>query len=94
MSVINKFEKRAIIDLYGRSPQDTGSPEVQCAILTKKIQELTEHLKENKKDFQTRRGLISMVTKRKKLLGYLQRVNRDLYLKTCTKLGLRVGKYQ
>ena len=68
--------KAEIIKEYGRTPNDTGSPEVQVALLTERINVLTEHLKENKKDHHSRRGLLKMVSRRRKLLDYLK--GRDL----------------
>lgn len=72
-----------------RSKKDVGSPEVQVAILTERIKEVTEHVKENKHDFMARRGLMQMVGKRKRLLKYLEETDFDLYKKTVSKLGLR-----
>ncbi|MFP3254436.1 MAG: 30S ribosomal protein S15, partial [Hydrogenobaculum sp.] len=70
--------------------KDTGSPEVQIAILTERINKLTEHMKKNKKDLHSRRGLIAMVNKRKALLDYLKRKNYQKYLEVSEKLNLRV----
>lgn len=72
-----------------RSKKDVGSPEVQVAILTERILEVTEHVKENKHDFMARRGLMQMVGKRKKLLKYLEKTDFETYKKTVAKLGLR-----
>ncbi len=72
-----------------RSKEDVGSPEVQVSILTERIKEVTEHVKENKHDFMAKRGLMQMVGQRKKLLKYLERTNFDLYKKTIAELGLR-----
>jgi small subunit ribosomal protein S15 len=72
-----------------RSSKDTGSPEVQVGILTKRIQELTEHLKIHKKDNHSRRGLLQMVGKRKRLLQYLQIEDTSTYQKVIKKLGIR-----
>jgi len=74
---------------YGRSEGDTGSPEVQIAILTARIAELTEHLKENHKDHHSRRGLLKMVGQRRNLLAYLQKKDLDAYRQLIEKLGLR-----
>ena len=81
--------KKAIIEEYATHPGDTGSPEVQVAILTKRIKDLTEHLKEHKHDHHSRRGLLLLVGQRRRLLGYLQDVdiNRDRSL--IERLGLR-----
>ena len=70
--MITKEKKTAIINEYARKPGDTGSPEVQIAILTARIQELTEHLKVNQKDHHSRRGLLKMVGKRRGLLDYIK----------------------
>jgi small subunit ribosomal protein S15 len=82
-------KKQEIITDYRRQDSDTGSPEVQVAILTTRIIELTGHLKTHKKDFASRRGLLMMVSKRNRLLRYLQRINRQSYQKLIARLGLR-----
>lgn len=87
--MISKEKKAEIIKTYGRTPEDTGSPEVQIALLTERITELTEHLKENKKDHHSRRGLLKMVGKRKGLLAYLKKKDIDGYRTLIEKLGLR-----
>ena len=87
--MIAKEKKQAIIAEYGRTPGDTGSPEVQIAILTARIAELTEHLKENHKDHHSRRGLLKMVGQRRNLLAYLQKKDLDAYRQLIEKLGLR-----
>ena len=71
--MISKEKKAEIIKTYGRTPEDTGSPEVQVALLTARIVELNEHLKENKKDHHSRRGLLKMVGQRRNLLAYLKK---------------------
>ena len=81
--------KAHIIKEYGRTPNDTGSPEVQVALLTERINVLTEHLKENKKDHHSRRGLLKMVGKRRGLLDYLKRTDLEGYRALIAKLGLR-----
>ncbi len=81
--------KAEIIKEYGRTPNDTGSPEVQVALLTERINTLTEHLKENKKDHHSRRGLLKMVGKRRGLLDYLKRTDLEGYRNLIAKLGLR-----
>ena len=86
---INLASKTQVIEEYKRSETDTGSVEVQVALLTEKIKELTEHLKEHKKDFQGRRGLLMMVGKRKKLLGYLKNEEIERYRSLIEKLGIR-----
>ncbi len=81
--------KKEIIEEYQHSEGDTGSVDVQVALLTTKIKELTEHLKTHKKDFQGRRGLLMMVGKRKKLLQYLKKKNVEKYRELIARLGLR-----
>ena len=78
-----------IIEDYRRGDKDTGSPEVQIALLTSRIVDLTEHLKSNKHDFASRRGLLMMVSRRNRLLRYLQRTDRGNYQKLIGRLGLR-----
>ena len=87
--MITKEKKTATIAKMARSKKDVGSPEVQVAILTERIKEVTEHVKEHKHDFMAKRGLMQMVGQRKKLLKYLERTNFDLYKSTVKKLGLR-----
>ncbi len=82
-------KKTALVTEHRRHESDTGSAEVQIAILTTRIVELTEHLKIHKKDHSSRRGLLKMVGKRSALLKFLARQNRDRYLATIGKLGLR-----
>jgi small subunit ribosomal protein S15 len=82
-------EKRAIIEKYRIHQQDTGSPEVQIAILTERINGLTEHLKEHKKDHHSRRGLLKMVGQRRNLLNYLKDKDIERYRAIVEKLGLR-----
>jgi small subunit ribosomal protein S15 len=86
---MQKDEKNAIIAKYQLHDKDTGSAQVQIAILTAKIQHLTEHLKVHKKDKHSRRGLIGMVGDRRKLLRFLQMDNPDAYKKLIADLGLR-----
>lgn len=87
--MISKEKKTAIINEYGRKPGDTGSPEVQIAILTARIQELTEHLKDNQKDHHSRRGLLKMVGQRRGLLNYLKKKDIMRYRELIQRLGLR-----
>ncbi|MFG6333269.1 MAG: 30S ribosomal protein S15 [Lachnospiraceae bacterium] len=87
--MISKEKKQAIIAEYGRSEGDTGSPEVQVAILTARIQELTEHLKTNKKDHHSRRGLLKMVGQRRGMLAYLKKTDIERYRTLIARLGLR-----
>lgn len=86
---ITKDRKTEIIGQYRRESSDTGSPEVQIALLTARVNELTEHLRAHKKDHASRRGLLKMVSKRSSLLGYLQRNDRNRYLAVIGRLGLR-----
>lgn len=87
--MITKEKKAEAIAVTARNKQDVGSPEVQVSILTERIKEVTEHIKENKHDFMARRGLMQMVGQRKKLLKYLERTDFETYKKTVAKLGLR-----
>ena len=87
--MITKEKKTAIINEYARKPGDTGSPEVQIAILTARIQELTEHLKVNQKDHHSRRGVLKMVGKRRGLLDYLKKTDLEGYRALIVKLGIR-----
>lgn len=87
--MISKEKKAAIIAQYGRKPGDTGSPEVQIAILTERINELTEHLKVNQKDHHSRRGLLKMVGQRRGLLDYLKKTDLEGYRALIEKLGIR-----
>ena len=81
--------KKAIIDEYATHPGDTGSPEVQVAILTQRIKDLTEHLKAHKHDHHSRRGLLLLVGQRRRLLGYLQDIDIERYRTLIERLGLR-----
>ena len=87
--MISKEKKTAIINEYARFEGDTGSPEVQIAVLTARIAELTEHLKTNKKDHHSRRGLLKMVGKRRGLLDYLKETDIEGYRALIEKLGIR-----
>ena len=86
---INLKNKQEIVKEFGKNAQDTGSSAVQVAMMTQKIAELTEHLKSNKKDFATKRGLLMMVGKRKRLLAYIKTQNLDEYRELIKKLGSR-----
>ena len=88
MSITNE-KKAELIREYGQKEGDTGSPEVQVAILTTRILNLTEHLKTHKKDFHSRRGLLIMVRQRRRLLDYLQSSNEARYSDLISRLGLR-----
>ena len=87
--MIAKDKKQAIIKEYGRSEGDTGSPEVQIAILTARINELTDHFKANPKDHHSRRGLLMMVGQRRGLLNYLAEQDIERYRAIIAQLGLR-----
>ena len=82
-------KKRAIIEKFQTGPKDVGSSEVQIALLTKRIVELTEHFKTHKKDHGSRRGLLRMVSKRRRLLDYLRRTDTNRYKAVIEKLGIR-----
>lgn len=84
-----KTEKTDIITKYARHEGDTGSPEVQIAVLTKRINDLTEHLRSNKKDHHSRRGLLKMVGKRRGLLDYLMKTDIERYRSLIAELGIR-----
>jgi len=86
---ITKERKQEIIQGYRQGDTDTGSPEVQVAILTTRINGLTEHLRTHKKDYASRRGLLAMVSRRRRLLDYLRRVDSQRYLDVIERLGLR-----
>lgn len=87
--MISKEKKTEIIKAYGRTPDDTGSPEVQIAILTERIRELTEHLKVHQKDHHSRRGMLKLVGQRRGLLAYLKKTDLEGYRKLIERLGLR-----
>jgi small subunit ribosomal protein S15 len=87
--VLATERKQTIIDTYRTHQTDTGSPEVQIAILTERISELTEHFKAHKKDHASRRGLLMMVSKRRRLLDYLKRYDSERYKAVIQKLGIR-----
>ena len=87
--IMTKERKQEIINTYKREENDTGSPEVQVALLTERINELTEHLKIHKKDNHSRRGLLKMVGKRRNLLNYLAKKDINRYRTIVEKLGLR-----
>ena len=87
--MMRKEEKTQIIEANKRHDGDTGSPEVQIAILTKRINDLTEHLKVNKNDHHSRRGLLKMVGRRRNLLNYLMKTDIECYRALIVKLGIR-----
>ena len=84
-----KMDKKEIIAKFGRNPEDTGSPEVQIAVLTARINQLTEHFKEHKHDYHSQRGLMKMVGRRRNLLTYLKNKDLDRYKDLIARLGLR-----
>ena len=86
---LTKVEKNGIIEGYKRHESDTGSPEVQIALLTTRIQQLTEHLKTHKHDNHSRRGLLKLVGQRRRHLRYLNKTNPDSYRELIQRLGLR-----
>jgi len=86
---LSKEEKQRIVEEFGTHEGDTGSPEVQIALLTKRIEELTEHLKVHRKDHHSRRGLLMMVGKRRRLLNYLKEKDYERYKALIERLGLR-----
>lgn len=87
--MLAKDQKSAIIAEYGKTPADTGSPEVQIALLTTRINELNEHLKVHAKDHHSRRGLLKMVGQRRRLLAYLKEKDIERYRSLIERLGLR-----
>lgn len=88
MSLTHKQKERVTKEVK-RHEKDSGSPEYQIAMFTEKIKKLTSHLKKNKKDFHSRRGLLKMVSKRRKLMAYLQKTNEKIYKKVVKKLGIK-----
>ena len=86
---LTKEEKQELIDKFGRNSTDTGSTEVQIAMLTKRINELTEHMREHKKDHASRRGLLKLVGQRRRFLNYLMRTDLEGYRSLIKELGLR-----
>ncbi|MBA4065116.1 MAG: 30S ribosomal protein S15 [Isosphaera sp.] len=87
--MITKERKAELISQFRRDENDSGSPEVQIALLTARINELTEHMRAHKKDFSSRRGLLKLVSSRSDLLKYLRETDRERYLSVIGKLGLR-----
>lgn len=86
---LSKDEKNAVMSEYATHEGDTGSPEVQVALLTKRISQLTEHMKRNKHDFHSQRGLLLMIGKRRRLLDYLKKEDINRYRSLIERLGLR-----
>lgn len=89
---MDKIKKTEIIQKYARKEGDVGSPEVQIALLTAEIAELTEHMRSHKKDNSSRRGLMAMVNRRKKLLKYFSKENHERFLEIVAELGIRGQK--
>jgi len=87
--LISKERKKEIVQKYQRDEKDTGSPEVQIAILTERISQLTDHLKDHKQDHSSRRGLLKMVGQRRKLLRYLENKDVERYRELISSLGIR-----
>jgi small subunit ribosomal protein S15 len=92
---VTKERKRELIQQYRRAESDSGSPEVQIAVATARINNLTEHMRTHEKDYASRRGLLALVSRRRTLLDYLRRVNPQGYLDIINKLGIRkeVGRW-
>ena len=88
--MITAEQKKEIVAKYGKTPEDTGSPEVQIALLSARIADLTEHLKTHKKDHHSRRGLLKLVGQRRNMLDYLRRSDIERYRMLGEKLGLRL----
>jgi small subunit ribosomal protein S15 len=86
---MDKAKKTEIITKYATKEGDTGSTEVQIAVLSQKIKELTDHMKANKKDHSTRRGLLAMVSRRRRLITYLNKKNHERYISLTDELGIR-----
>jgi small subunit ribosomal protein S15 len=86
---ITKERKTELIEEFKQNPEDTGSPEVQIAVLTTRINNLTEHMRKHKKDYSTRRGLLGMVSRRRRLLDYVRKINPDRYLDIIGRLNIR-----
>jgi len=87
--MLSGVQKEKATKALKRHDKDTGSPEYQIALFTEQIKKLTEHLKINKKDFHSRRGLLKMVSKRRRLMAYLQKINEPAYKKLIKKLGIK-----
>ena len=87
--MLTRERKTQLIQQYRRADADTGSPEVQVAVLTERINSLTSHLKGHSKDFSSRRGLLMLVSKRRRLLEYVRRCDANKYVELLTRLGLR-----
>ena len=86
---ITKENRAEIVKAFQREDGDTGSPDIQIAILTTRINNLTEHMRSNKKDYSTRRGLLGMVSRRRRLLDYVRKIDADRYLDIIERLNIR-----
>lgn len=86
---ITKDRKQEVVEQYKRADGDTGSPEVQIAILSTRINNLTEHMRTHKRDYATRRGLLAMVSRRRRLLDYVRKIEPQRYLDIIGRLGIR-----
>jgi len=86
---ITKDRKQEVVEQYKRAEGDTGSPEVQIAILSTRINNLTEHMRTHKRDYATRRGLLAMVSRRRRLLDYVRKIEPQRYLDIIGRLGIR-----
>ena len=89
MTTLSKEEKSKIIAEYGANEKDSGNSEAQVALITKRIKDVTEHMKQHRKDFHTRRGLTTLVAKRRRLLNYIMKRDINKYRALIQKLGLR-----
>lgn len=89
---MNVSAKKEVMEKYGRKTGDTGSSEVQIALMSERINELTEHLKDHKKDVSSRKGLMALVSKRRKLLSYLNKTNHEKYQSLTEELSIRRNK--
>ena len=87
--MLAREQKKSVIDQYGTHPTDTGSPEVQIALLSERIGQLTDHFKTHLKDHGSRRGLLMLVSKRRRLLDYLKKYDSERYKSVITRLGIR-----
>ena len=86
---ITKERKQELIKEHGRGSSDTGSPEIQISVLTSRVNDLTEHLRTHSKDYASRRGLLGMVSRRRRLLDYVKRINPEKYLELLRRLEIR-----
>ena len=87
--MLAREQKKSLIDQYGRTASDTGSPEVQIALISERIGQLTEHFKTHQKDHGSRRGLLMLVSKRRSLLAYLKKYDTERYKTVISRLGIR-----